>query len=214
MRRKVHGRSHHLAVGLVCLALLFPIDAFPITHPLAPEDVQNAYSLGKTTHAENLNAFLSQYQRTFAYPSSKPFAYLQFVEFQTPYEQIVLRSRETPGYSKFQAADDYKANPGLIRVRVLASLRNDYSGPVPPEDSFQVAVSQARGITPRDVDTSVPCNPYNPLVYSTVANCEAYTREIDLTFDVSQFLSGRVRVKVMLPQSADQEIVFDLSRLK
>jgi hypothetical protein len=203
-------------VALACMAAPLPFNAIAITYPLQPEEVQNAYAIGRKTDSQERTSLLKQYQRVLPYPPDKPFAHVSFVEFQTPYEQIVLKAQQTPGYTEFQAEDDYRANPGLIRIRVLASLQNTYGGPPPPEDRFHVTVSQSgHSIEPRDTTTSVRCNPLDPYFVQTTGNCQAYTREIDLSFDVAQFSAARlVRIKVELPQSHPQEITYDLGKLK
>ena len=118
------------------------------------------------------------------------------------------------GYSKFQADEDYRANPDLVIVRVVVSVKLGYSGPEPPADSFKVVVSQAEPIEPQKVTGNGLCNPYNWNDYSTVANCVAYTREILLQFEAGQFAPGRATVKVLLPFNQSMETKYNLAKLK
>jgi hypothetical protein len=196
------------------LSALLSLNALAFTSSLQPEEVREAYSLGQTTNHEELADFLNQYEHDFKYPSDNPNAYVQSVEFQTPYEQIVLRSLRTAQYTKFQADEDYRANPGLIIVRVMVSLKTSYSGPVPPADSFKVVVSQAKPIEPQKVTGRVICDPYNWYDSRPVANCVAYTRETLLQFDAEQFAPGRATVKVMLPFGQSMETKYNLDKLK
>ncbi len=189
----------------------FSLNALAFRWSLQPEEIQDAYSLGQTHYQEQLTDFLKRYQHALAYPSNKPFAFAQLVEFQTPYEQIVLRSQQRVGYSKFQAAEDYRANPRLVIVRVQVGLIYGYTGPEPSADSFNVIVSQSGPIEPQDVTTTILCDPYN---FGTIGTCSAYLREIDLHFDAKQFTHGSATVKVLLPGDFSQETKFNLDQLK
>jgi hypothetical protein len=204
-------RIRGFALGLFALLSL---NALAFNSSLQPEEVQEAYSLGQTTNHEELSDFLKQYEHGFQYPSDHPVAFVQSVEFQTPYEQIVLRTLRTTGYSKFRADEDYRANPGQVIVRAVVSLKTGYSGPAPAPDSFKVFVSQTKPIEPRKRTSTVLCNPYNPYDNPTVANCIAYSREILLQFDAGQFGPGRATVKVDLPFEQSMETKYNLDKLK
>ncbi len=212
------ARAVRIQVLALALCALLSLNALAFNSSLQPEEVQDAFSLGQTTNHEELADFIHQYEHDFKYPSDNPVAFVQSVEFQTPYEQIVLRALRTPGYSKFQADEDYRANPDLVIVRVVVSLKLGYSGPEPPADSFKVVVSQAEPIEPQKVTGKGVCNPYNnPYNWndnSTVANCVAYTREILLQFDAGQFAPGRATVKVLLPFNQSMETKYNLAKLK
>jgi hypothetical protein len=206
-------RAVPIQVCVLAFCALLSLNALAVNPSLQPEEVQNAYSLGQTTNHEELADFLNQYEHDFKYPSDHPDAYVLSVEFQTPYEQIVLRTLRTIGYSKFQAAEDYRANPGLMIVRVLVGLKANYTGPVPPADSFKVVVSQGESIEPRKLTSTVPCDPYS-YGSPTFGNCIFYTREILLQFDVSQFAPGMATVKVRLPFGQPMETKYNLNKLK
>lgn len=206
-------RAVPIQVGVLALCALLLPDALAINSSLQPEEVQDAYSLGQTTNHEELADFLNQYEHDFKYPLDHPDAYVLSVEFQTPYEQIVLRTLRTIGYSKFQAAEDYRANPGLIIVRVLVALKANYTGPVPPAESFKVAISQGEPIEPRKLTSTVTCDPYS-YGSPTFGNCIFYTREILLQFDAKQFAPGMATVKVVLPFGKSMETKYNLNNLK
>ena len=201
-------------IFLFFLSILFALNASAIKLSLQPEEVEDAYSLGQTSNHDELRDFLNQYEHDFKYTSNNTMAFVQSVEFQTPYEQIVLRSQKTIQYSKFRASEDYQANPTLVIVRAVVSLKAGYSGPTPPADSFKVSVSQANGIAPRNVTSNVLCDPSNYNYSSPVAECLAYTREILLQFDTSQFAHGSATVRVTLPYAQPMETKFNLDKLK
>lgn len=208
------AREMRIQLFALALCTLLSLNALAFNSSLQPEEVQDAYSLGQTSNHEELADFLNQYEHDFKYPADNSVAFVSSVEFQTPYEQIVLRSLRTTQYSKFKAEEDYQANPGLVIVRAIVSLKTGYSGPAPPADSFKVVVSQTKPIEPRKVTSTVLCDPYNPLVNPTFANCIAYTREILLQFDAEQFAPGRATVKVMLPFEQSMETKYNLDKLK
>jgi hypothetical protein len=208
------ARPARIQVIVLALSALLSLNALGFNSSLQPEEVREAYSLGQTTNHEELAIFIKQYEHDFKYPSDNPVAFAQSVEFQTPYEQIVLRTLRTAGYSKFQADEDYRANPGLVIVRVVVSLKTSYSGPAPPPDSFKVIVSQSKPVEPKKVTGTVLCDPFNSYGNSTVANCVAYTREILLQFGAEQFEPGRATVKVLLPFGQSMETKYNLDKLK
>lgn len=208
------ARAARYRASVLALCVLLSRNALAFNSFLQPEEVQDAYSLGQTNNHEELAGFLKNYEHDFKYPSDNPLAYVQSVEFQTPYEQIVLRAQRTNGYGKFQADEDYRANPGLVIARVVVSLKMSYSGPAPPDNSFQVIVSQAKPVEPRKSTGTVICDPSNWYGSRPVANCMAYTREILLQFDAEQFAPGRATVRVMLPFGLSMETKYNLDKLK
>lgn len=217
-RRTRRTQTTGLAELAVCLCvLLVSLNAAALQEHLQPEDIDRAYSMGRASNREAFGNFLKQYQHAFQYPPDEPLAFAKLVEFETPYERIALKAQQTPNYTRFDALDDYNANPGLIRVRVTASLRTGYVGPAPPEDAYRVIVSQSKPIAPQDTATKVLCDPYNPQSYSVLANCIAYTLELDANFQVTQFVAGpanAVAVKVLLPEGKSLETKFNLDKLK
>ncbi|HSZ18377.1 MAG TPA: hypothetical protein VK770_01215 [Candidatus Acidoferrum sp.] len=208
------ARVMRIQFFVLVLCALSSLSALAFNSSLQPQEVEEAYSLGKTSNHEDLADFLNQYGHDFKYPADNSISYVSSVEFQTPYEQIVLRTLRTINYDKFQAEEDYQANPGLVIVRVLVSLKTGYTGPAPPADSFKVSVSQARPVEPRKVTSAVVCDPFSPVENSTFANCITYTREILLQFDVGQFAPGRATVRVMLPAGQPVETKYNLDKLK
>ena len=206
-------RAVRIQALVLALWALLSQNAFAFNDPLQPEEVREAYYLGQTSNHEELADFFKQYEHDFPYPADNPVAYAQSVEFRTPYEQIVLRSQQRTQYTKFQADEDYQANPGLVIVRVIVSLKTSYLGPAPPADSFKVVVSQAKPIEPRKLASTVTCDPYS-YVSITSGNCIAYEREILLQFSTEQFAPGRATVKVLLPFGKSLETKYNLDKLK
>lgn len=213
----IQARPARIRVVVFGLFALASVNAAAFNSSLQPEEIQEAYSLGQSSNHEELENFLKQYKHEFPYPADKPIAYVQSVEFQTPYEQIVLKSMQGGAqYDKFQAYDDYQANLGVVIVRVVVALKINYVGPVPPADSFNVIVSQTKEIEPRKMTSTVLCDPHSQISYPYPVNrdCLVYTRELVLQFDAGQFAHGRVKIKVSLPNNQSLETNYNLDNLK
>jgi hypothetical protein len=208
------AQSARIRIFFLVLCGFLSLSALAFNSYLQPEEVEKAYSLGKTSNHEELADFLNQYEHDFKVPADMSIAYVSSVEFQTPYEQIVLRSLRTTQYSKFQAQQDYEANPTRVIVRVIVALKTGYSGPEPPADSFSAVVSQAKPIEPSSAASTVLCNPFYTTEVPTFSDCVAYTREILLQFDAKQFGSGRTTVKVTVPNGKSTQTSYDLEKLK
>jgi hypothetical protein len=207
-------RAVRIGVFVLSLGALLSFNALAFNSSLQPEEVREAYSLGQTTNHEELADFFKQYTHSFPYPPDHPDAFAQSVEFQTPYEQIVLRTLRATRYSKFQADEDYQANSGLVIVRVVVALKLNYAGPVPPADSFKVVVSQTKPIEPEKMTNTVTCDPFSATASPGNTDCSPYTREILLTFNAEQFAPGKAKVKVVLPQGQPLETTYNLDKLK
>jgi hypothetical protein len=204
-------RIHALALGL---CTLLSLNALAFSSSLQPEEVRDAYSFGQSSNHEELAEFYNQYVHKFSYPANHPVVYVQSVEFQTPYEQIVTRSQQIIHYSKFQADEDYQANPGLVVVKIEIALRLNYAGPIPPEEAFKAFVSQARGIEPRKATNKVTCDPYSITSNETSPDCQIYAREIVLQFEAAQFGPGFANIKVQTPDGQTIQTKFNLDKLK
>lgn len=88
---------------------------------------------------------------------------METIDFQTPYEQALLRSRErTNDYDLDQAEKDCQAQPDLVLIRVVvyspltrpASAARPSGGQQTTDDDwlgFHVLVSQEHSIEPRKV---------------------------------------------------------------
>jgi hypothetical protein len=153
MYRRTMTTGLRIQIGVLGLSLWFLAspNAMGFDYPLQEEHVREAYFLGRTTDGEKLNNFYKQYVHDLPFPSRGPyFSYVESVEFRTPYENIVSRSRQHLNqYSSLEAEKDYRADPGLVIVRVLISYKVNYAGPILPDSSFKIHVSQADLIEPK-----------------------------------------------------------------
>jgi hypothetical protein len=211
-------RAALIRIFVLALSVVISLNALAFDSPLQQDQVEEAYYLGQTSNHEDLAAFLKPHKNTCPYPADNPDEYTKSIEFQTPYEQIVLRSAAGGArYEKSQAEEAYQANPDLVIVRAVFALRINYAGPIPPADSFEVRVSQSKSIAPRKLTTTPLCGASYPVPqFSASSDCAPYpyTLEVDLQFDADQFAPGRVTVKAIPPTGPPQEAKFNLDKLK
>jgi hypothetical protein len=131
---------------------------------------------------------------------------VESVEFRTPYEQVVLRSREKLNqYSALEADEDYRAQPDAIAVRVMISFNLGYAGLIPPTSRFKVRVSQADPIEPKKLTTESICSAWQ--------DCGVTKFAVLLWFDAAQFTSGAAKVKITTPDGQIRKTEFDLDKL-
>jgi len=182
-------------------------NAVAFNYPLQEEQVREAYFLGRTTDGEKLKDFYKQYVHYFSFPARGPFySYVESVEFRTPYERVVLRSREKLNqYSAIEADEDYRAQSNVIVVRAMISYKLGYAGPIPPNSSFKVRVSQADPIEPKKLTTESICSAWQ--------DCGVTVFAVVLWFDAEQFAPGAAKVKITTPDGQILKTEFDLDKL-
>jgi hypothetical protein len=198
------GRVRALSLSLCFLASQ---NAVAFNYPLQEEQVREAYFLGRTTDGEKLKDFYKKYVHYFSFPARNPYySYVESVEFRTPFERVVLRSREKLNqYSAIEAEEDYRAQPNVIVVRAMISFKLGYAGPIPPTSSFEVRVSQADPIEPKKLTTESICAVWQ--------DCGVTRFAVLLWFDAEQFASGTAKVKITTPDGQILKTEFNLAKL-
>lgn len=214
MERGAPFRFLQGTIFLACLAILLPIGVLAIEYPLPTDQVDQAFSLGRSTDPEERADFLAPYQHIFQYPGSTPMAYVKSIELETPYEQVVLKSMRVPEYDESKAEEDYQAGGGTVILRAVVALEVGYDGAIPLDDNFDVTVSQGSRIEPQETKTTILCNPLNPFAKYPIDPCKVYTREYLLRFGQGQFGKGKATVKVKMPGGKSIETRFDIDKLK
>jgi len=135
-----------IALPLLLCAAVAPA-ALAFHHHLSPEDVRNAYFIGRDPNRQD--AFFSKYLHTPQLPDTGPD--VACIEFRTPYEQIAIRSRDSnlSNYFPPDAQQDYETHPREVIVRVLIYATQTFDFPARDESSqqpylggFQFHVSQ------------------------------------------------------------------------
>jgi hypothetical protein len=204
------------ACAFVACALIAQI-ASALTYPLSPEQVREAYSLGRDP--EKRQAFFSKYIHFPAQPERGPDIHL--IEFRTPYEQVALRSQEHwANYDGLDAEKDYAAQPDQVVVRVFVCATQTFSFPEPPTDAA-TAKDHLRGFQ-FHVAQDAPINPEKLTVRNALLGCsgaasdaggfEAF--EAFLYFNAGQFRPGSTKISVTRPDGQSASTEFDLDGLE
>jgi hypothetical protein len=216
---RLRGSRPGVAAKLLTLLLVAACNTSGLTWPLQPEEVREAYSLGHSGDSAKITRFLSQYVRHFSMPPEG--AYVESVEFRTPYEQVVLRCHEhLSNYDAQQAQQDYAVNGDSVTVRVsifstqtyptLATRPSDPSGIWAPEDflrGFQYRVKQQHAIEPKKVIEQPKCPNFGRC--PSPGGCDVL-----MEFDAAQFAVGTVQVVVTTPEGREIKSEFNLDSLK
>jgi hypothetical protein len=205
-----------IALPLILCALLVP-DARAFHYPLSPEEVREAYFLGR--NPGDRPAFFGKYIHAPALPDKGP--NVQSIEFRTPYELVALRSQEHwANYNVLHAEQDYAARPSevLIRVLIWGAPTFHFAAPPPstkPEQAppwlqedylrgFEFRVSQGHTIKVKQLTARNSCPP----------GCSDFGgEEAFLHFDAEQFSSGPVKIEVIAPGGQVFATTFDLDQL-
>lgn len=204
-----------LIVALACLpglALQASQERPSCMEPLQTEEVDNAWAMGHSHDLGTLKKFFAPYIRLFPRPAMG--AYVQAIEFRTPYDLAVLRSRNNlPNYSPIDARTDYAKEPNLVVVRIIIFQQLGNAISPSAEDylsDFEFRVKQESVIEPNAVRRETICNSW-----ITDGGCPSGDEyEVRLEFDTSQFKSRFVKVKVTPPDGEAVRARFDLDALQ
>lgn len=205
------------AAIVLSASMLFVNSVSAMTYPLTPEDVRDAYFLGRDV--EKRLTFFAKCVHFPAQSDKGPDVHL--IEFRTPYQQIALKSQENRGnYSAQQAQQDYAAHPNEVVIRVCICATQTFSFTAPPSEpnsgkspswtpkdylrGFDFHVSQRSSIVPQAL---------------TVERANLGCADFDgfaafLHFRAEQFQSGNVRIAVTRPDGTAVGTEFDLDQLK
>jgi hypothetical protein len=186
-----------------------------LLNPLTPEQVDEAYSIGRDV--DHRGKFFDQYVHT---PSAQPTGPdVHLIEFETPFEQVALRSQEHWANSdRLEAERDYAANPSQVIVRVFICGSQTFSFPQPLSSKSATAPWQdkdyLRGFVFR-VSQTQPIQPDKFIMRRSNLGCpESDAVEAFLYFDTQQLAAGNVKVEVTAPGGQTFATDFDLDRLK
>ncbi len=189
-------------------------------YPLQQAQVREAYFLGRTTDTQRLLGFLHQYARHLQIPERGPD--VAEIEFRTPYELAVLRSREHwTNYSAQDAERDYSTNPDPVVVSVLIYRTRTFP-------RFCGGHSDSEGQAVRDADMLwcgfrvrvMQSQPIRPIKVGMELLSRRGTglggADLLAEFSASEFVSGpeRVQVEVSTPDGQTVQAAFDLEKLR
>lgn len=208
-------------LAVISASILLAPAAMAYVQRLHSEEVQEAFSLGRSTDPDTVRQFFERYSRMLDCSINR--ICVNSIELRTPFEQVAVRSRERgTNYTAQDAETDYAARPTKLSVHIFVLYPIDYSGmntdvPVSDEQSdsidgssfygFRIRVSQDRALKPvrihsRQIDLSASASFYGT------------EEEVILDFDPTQFDANVVTVQVTAPGGQEVESEFDLTRLK
>lgn len=213
------AKSRATALFLVSL-IVVPLSGDAFEYSLQPTAVREAYFLGRTTETGKLEQFLQPYIHRFPVPAKGP--HVESIEFQTPYEQEVMKSRNRlANYSAQDAQMEYQVQPDLVVVRILVLSTPSYPGLTirpankdgvwQPDDflrGFEFRVEQKSLVKPKELKKEFVCAGSDKCPYA-FGGCE-----VQLEFDAAQFAQGPVKVLVVTHDYETVEAEFDLDKLK
>lgn len=195
--------------------------AMAYVEKLQSEQVQEAFSLGRSTDPDTVRQFFEKYSRMLDCPATG--VCVDSIELRTPYEQVAVRSRRRASdYSEQDAEKDYQARPTKLSVHIFVlyplDFSNDDTDASQSEDQpdskdgasfygYRIRVSQNRAMKPTRIHGRPIALGDSPSVY-------AGEEEIILEFDPTQFDDGVAQIQVVTPDGQTVESEFDLSNLK
>lgn len=214
-----HKPALLIIIAGACIALAPSAKAY--MQRLHSEEVQEAFSLGRSTDPDTVKRFFEKYSHMLDCTGDRPC--VNSIELRTPYEQVAVRSRQRgPEYTEQEAEKDYAARPAVLAVHIFVLYPLNFSGQdsdVAPtggqptgEDGvafygFRIRVSQEHVLKPTRVWGES---------YSFGASQCRYCggEEIILDFDPAQFDPEATSIRVSTPNGQTVESEFDLRDLK
>ncbi len=196
-----------IAIRVVAFVLVLALSTAAYDFPLSNQEVREAYFLGQRRD-DSTAKFLTPYFKRL--PATKAPWQVAEIEVRTPYQQVVLRSRQSlPGYSAQQAWEEYRKRVPQVVVRIY--LATAITQLVVREDAwrqFKFRVEQGKEIWPA-VITGWPVYFFAEQGLPRLVGAEVY-----LELDAAKISSGPLRVEASSPDGQVSSVEFDLSRLR
>lgn len=193
--------------NVVVTVIVAALAAAAYDYPLSSEAVREAYFLGQRRH-DSTAKLLAQYVKRL--PATNAAWQVAEMEVRTPYQQVVLRSRQSlPGYSAQQAWEEYRKRQPQIIVRVY--LATSITQVIAREDAwreFTFRVVQEKEVRPAAV-TGWPVYFFPEHGLPRIVGAEVY-----LELDAAQVSSGPLRVEAKFAEGQVSSAEFDLSKLR
>jgi hypothetical protein len=195
-----------------CVAL--PRAAWAFAHRLSPEQVREAYFLGRDVEARH--KFFDRYIHLLRVHETGLDVHL--IEFRTPYELVALRSQKHwANYDVLDAEQDFAKHPDEVVIRVLICDTPMFQF---PQRSF-LAPGKPAAWGPKDffsefsfrVSQAAPIEPERRKLSSPLA-CSNSGAEVLLYFKADQFAPGELKIDVTEPYGNTYTTTFDLDQLK
>jgi hypothetical protein len=203
-----------IAALLLLVCVLFAPPALTLYHHLTPEQVREAYFIGRDQGRRD--AFFANYVHSPKLFDTGPD--VASIEFRTPYEQVAIRSRDNQWSNYFppDAQKDYGTRSREVIVSVLIYETPTFDFPAtnaqPDVAGFAFRISQLN----RSIEYSkVTVGDEIPVGAGSLGSVGFSGIDIQLHFAASQFRSDApVTVEVLAPTGQTYSTTFDLAALK
>lgn len=208
---------------MVAGALLLALPALAYQYPLSTTDIRDAYFIG-ARNDDRTAAFFSDYSKHLPAPPSGPD--VDQVTIDTPYTQVVRRSRGAANYNSVDAVEEFDGRPMNFRVTVRFYFTETYTPapltrtdgisliPLPYPDfwnDFKVRLMQDKEIRPKSVG-GAPIYPMLTDVDGPPPLPIGGTIEVD--YDPAKIDTADATVEVITPDGQDILVPFPLSQLR
>jgi hypothetical protein len=196
--------ERHLRPILLCLALALslavPVNAYDF--PLTSNAIRDAYFLG--TRAGGLGeSFLADYRKTIADLHVAEFT--SFVQVETPFVQVALRSGKALNYSAQDAVRDFLDKPASFRLHLEICYMLDA-----PPDAIKIKLIQnKKEIVP---DSQKRAAFYPPT--DAYTSSSAIGESLDLEIRPERIESSTLTIHIDTPDGRSTNVNLDLQVLR
>lgn len=215
-------KSHRklAALALVCTIAVggAALRTLALSYPLSSTSIRDAYFIGQRND-EQTGDLLAQYVHTLPMPDSGP--YVEDIGIETPFSQVVQRSRTKYNFYAPDAVQEFQHNKLAFRVFVDIALTDTYQ-PIAPTDApadwqwvpdfwndFKVTLVQdGKEIPARQVRGG----PVYGLGYRDMPMLTG--THIEVLYDPGKLASAPMRIVVAAPTGQTFEATFNLAELR
>jgi hypothetical protein len=194
----------HVRSTFLCLALALPL-AVPVNaydFPLTSNAIRDAYFLG--TRAGGLGErFLADYRQTI--PGLRVAEFTSFVQIETPFVQVALRSGRTLNYSAQDAVREFLDKPDFVRLH----LEICYMPDAPPNAVKIKLLQNKKEIVPKTENRAAIYPPTDP---NTSAS--AIGESVDLEIRPEKIDSSTLTIQIETPDGQRTNANLDLQVLR
>lgn len=218
---KIGSNRVPLVLAWLTLTVFFAPVAAAFVQKLHSEEIQEAFSIGRSTDPDTVKQFFEKYSRMLDCPPKG--ACVNSIELRTPFEETALRSHQNnPSYTEQDAEVEYRAHPAVVSVHIFVLYPLDFSsgdgsdsGTEPQPDGqggysfygFRIRLSQENTIKPMSVRE-------RSIALGDSSSVYGGEEEIIVDFDPSTLRSEPARIKLITPDGQVVATEFDLRDLK
>lgn len=189
-----------LGVLMLALSLASPANAYD--SPLTSASIRDAYFLGRRAGGLG-ERFLADYRQSI--PGLHVGEYTSFVQIETPFVQVALRSSRALNYSAQDAVREFLDKPAVFRLHMEVCYMPDA-----PPDAIKVKLVQNKKEIPPDSEKRATFYPPTDAYTSLPAIGES----IDLEIRSEKIESSGLTIQVDTPDGRRTNVNLDLQILR